>query len=326
MDIDLVYLWVDGSDPVWRAKRAAYEQGSSEVTPEAVDEARFVNNDELKYSLRSVERYAPWIRHIYIVTDGQVPAWLDLTNPHILIIDHKEIMPAEALPSFSSPAIEWCIDNIPGLSEHFLLANDDTFIARSATPGDFFTPNGFPIVRLRKRRKNKKNAETIYMKTLFRAQTLIAEDFERTYRYIPHHNIDAYRLSDFKKCKEKYSCLVNETIGRHFRHDDDLQRAIVLYYALAVGHGEMKLMGRYNREMPIVDKIKGTLQGRYNYDARSISIRDTDPQHIINKYNPMLFCLNDDERASEEDRLRARAFLERMFPEKSEFEAGKQPL
>ena len=72
--------------------------------------------------------------------------------------------------------------------------------------------------------------------------------------------------------------------------------------------------------MPIVDKIKGTLQGRYNYDARSISIRDTDSQHIINKYNPMLFCLNDDERASEEDRLRARAFLERMFPEKSEFE------
>lgn len=25
MDIDLVYLWVDGSDPVWRAKKAAYE-------------------------------------------------------------------------------------------------------------------------------------------------------------------------------------------------------------------------------------------------------------------------------------------------------------
>ena len=54
MDIDLVYLWVDGSDPVWRAKKAAYEQGGEPIASEAVAEARFVNNDELKYSLRSV--------------------------------------------------------------------------------------------------------------------------------------------------------------------------------------------------------------------------------------------------------------------------------
>ena len=82
-----MYLWVDGSDPVWRAKKAAYEQGGAPVSLEAVNEARFANNDELKYSLRSVERYAPWIRHIYIVTDGQVPAWIDLTNPRVSIID-----------------------------------------------------------------------------------------------------------------------------------------------------------------------------------------------------------------------------------------------
>ena len=55
MDIDLVYLWVDGSDPVWRAKKAAYEQGGEPIASEAVAEARFVNNDELKYSLRTVD-------------------------------------------------------------------------------------------------------------------------------------------------------------------------------------------------------------------------------------------------------------------------------
>ena len=27
--------------------------------------------DQLKYSLRSIETYVPWIRHIYIVTNGQ---------------------------------------------------------------------------------------------------------------------------------------------------------------------------------------------------------------------------------------------------------------
>ena len=320
MDIDIVYLWVDGSDPMWRAKKEAFVMGVSCATHEALDEARFVDSDELKYSLRSIELYAPWIRHIYIVTDGQVPSWIDLTNPRISIVDHTVIMPREALPSFSSPAIEWCVDNIPGLSEHFLLANDDTFIGRAVGAEDFFTPQGYPIVRLRKRHKSKKSAETQYMKTLLRAQAVVKEISGVDCDYIPHHNIDAYRLSDFKQCKAVFAELVDKTVNRHFRHDEDLQRAVVSYYALSIGHGEMKLMGRYNRKSSIAEKIKGTLRGRYYYDSRSISIGERDIRQVLNRYNPMLFCLNDNEHSSDEDRKRARQFLEQMFPEKSSFE------
>ena len=176
MDIDIVYMWVDGSDPVWLAKKNAFEQGVASTAGEALDEARFVDNDELKYSLRSIERYAPWIRHIYIVTDGQVPAWIDLTNPRISIIDHTEIIPREALPTFSSPAIEWCVDNIPGLSEHFLLANDDTFIGREVSPDFFFNAKGEPIIRLKKWASSKRHI-SLYLKTVERAQKLILQTF-----------------------------------------------------------------------------------------------------------------------------------------------------
>lgn len=320
MDIDIVYLWVDGNDLLWRAKKEAFEQGVSCATDEALNKARFVDNDELKYSLRSIERYASWVRHIYIVTDGQVPSWLDLTNSRISIVDHTEIMPREALPSFSSTSIEWCIDNIPGLSEYFLLANDDTFIGREVSPTDFYTPQGYPIVRLRKRHKSKKSAETQYMKTLLRAQTLVREKFGKTYDYIPHHNIDAYRLSDFKQCKALFAEQVTPTITRHFRHEEDLQRAAVLYYALSIGHGSMKLMGRYNQKKSLCERVKETLRGRYYYDSRSISISERDVWHVINRYNPILFCLNDNEHSTDEDRKRVRLFLEQMFPEKSSFE------
>ena len=320
MNIDIVYLWVDGNDPVWRAKKEAFEQGMSYNTSEALAEARFVDNDELKYSLRSIEQFAPWIHHIYIVTDGQVPSWIDLTNERISIIDHTEIMPREALPSFSSTAIEWCIDNIPDLSEYFLLANDDTFIGREATPMDFYTLDGYPIVRLRKRHKSKKSAETQYMKTLFKSQKVIEKMFGQNYSYIPHHNIDAYRLSDFKACKTLFAEEVEQTICRHIRHEEDLQRAVILYYAMAIGHGKMKLMGRYNKKIALGNRIKETLQGRFYYDSRSISITEKDIRRTINRYNPLLFCLNDNEHATEEDRQRARLFLEQMFPEKSAFE------
>ena len=106
--IDLVYLWVDGSDEKWAEKKAnalAKYKGIA-LNKDTVASCRFLQNDELKYSLRSVEKYASWINHIYIVTDNQVPKWLNLDNPKITIVNQNEIMPSKFLPCFNSCAIE----------------------------------------------------------------------------------------------------------------------------------------------------------------------------------------------------------------------------
>lgn len=139
--IDLVYLWVDGSDPVWQAKRNALIGSVEKDMPENC-KGRYADNDELKYSLRSVAMYAPWIRRVFIVTDGQVPAWLDVSNQKVKIVDHTEIMPEESLPCFNSCLIEHYLYRIPGLAERFLYANDDMYLNKEATPGDFFTRDG----------------------------------------------------------------------------------------------------------------------------------------------------------------------------------------
>ena len=142
--IDLVYMWVDGNDPEWQAKRNSYMGGGGNNTSEGVSLARWRDNEELRYSLRSVEMYAPWVNHIYIVTDGQCPAWLNTENPKVSIVNHSEIMPADAMPVFSSSAIESCIYRIPGLSEHFILGNDDTMFTKPTTRQMFFLDNGTP--------------------------------------------------------------------------------------------------------------------------------------------------------------------------------------
>lgn len=51
--------------------------------------SRFEDNEELRYSLRSVERHAPWVRHIFIVTNGQIPSWLNLDNPRVTVVSHQ---------------------------------------------------------------------------------------------------------------------------------------------------------------------------------------------------------------------------------------------
>lgn len=319
MKIDLVYLWVDGSDPAWRARKKAFLTGETCVLEEADNEARFFNNDELMYSVRSVCRYAPWINHIYIVTDNQVPEWLDRTNPKITIVDHREIIPHEGLPCYSSPAIEWCIDNIKGLSEYFLLANDDFFIAQPVTESFFYNEQGYPIVRL-KRQTGSRRRLSLYMKTILKAQSLIRERYGVFIKYVPHHNIDAYRLSDFKECKQQFQPLVDKTVNAHFRQEEDLQRVAVLYYALVKGHGQLKVMGRYNRSMPWFRKLTETLHNRFYYDSRTLALWKCNFDKVLRKYHPILFCMNDTEKTEDRHRRMAKDFLEKLFPEKCEFE------
>ncbi|MBR5234651.1 MAG: glycosyltransferase, partial [Bacteroidaceae bacterium] len=138
--------------------------------------------------------------------------------------------------------------------------------------------------------------------------------------YIPHHNIDAYRKSDIRKCKELFAEDVARTVNNHFRSEDDLQRVVVLYYLLAIKEGELRLMGRYNRSVSLMDKLNSTLRSRYSYDSRRIAITVGDIRAVLKKYNPTLYCLNDGEDADEECRQRVRTFLEQEFPLKSSFE------
>eukprot|EP01029_Cantina_marsupialis_P028316 TRINITY_DN775_c0_g8_i1.p1 TRINITY_DN775_c0_g8~~TRINITY_DN775_c0_g8_i1.p1 ORF type:complete len:956 (-),score=249.19 TRINITY_DN775_c0_g8_i1:43-2514(-) len=101
---------------------------------------RFRDNNELIYSIRSIEHFAPWIRNIYLVTNGQIPSWIDLDHPRIRLVTHEEIFPdSSVLPVYSSPAIEANLHNIKGLSERFLYFNDDVMLGAEVWPEDFYS-------------------------------------------------------------------------------------------------------------------------------------------------------------------------------------------
>ncbi|MDR7086580.1 hypothetical protein J2X11_001419 [Aeromicrobium panaciterrae] len=139
--IDVVYTWVDGSDEKWQSKRATYLPDA--YHEDAAHESRYSDRNELLYSLRSLAMYAPWVRHVYLVTDDQVPAWLDTTSPKLTVVDHTEIFTDKnVLPTFNSHSIESQLHHIEGLSEHFIYFNDDMFLGAPVSPEDFFHSNG----------------------------------------------------------------------------------------------------------------------------------------------------------------------------------------
>ena len=319
--VDLVYMWVDGNDPEWRAKRNQYINGGEKKTSEGVDDARWRENDELRYSLRSVEMYAPWINHIYIITDGQCPAWLDTTNPKISIVDHKDIMPAEALPVFNSQALESCLYKIEGLSERFIMCNDDTMFTQPTTYATFFNADGSPIVRLMRFNRKKALRRGNYHGTIRRMQDLIREDFGKKIYLAPHHNFDAHLKSDYQYCVENlHSEEWRATAHHRFRHEQDMQRVYVTYYMVVSGHATMRKVGRYNNIKGICGKIKAFLTGRYANDSRVINNYSKDYFGQMAKYNPIMICVNDSERAKPEDGKRMAEFLKELYPAKSSFE------
>ncbi|MCX5362435.1 stealth family protein [Streptomyces sp. NBC_00124] len=147
--VDAVYTWVDGDDPAMAAKRRAHQALShNTIAPRETGASRYTSHDELRYALRSLEMYAGFVRHVYLVTDSQIPDWLDPQAEGLTVIDHRDILPADALPVFNSHAIESRLHHIPGLSEHYLYFNDDVFINRPVGAEHFFHGNGIARIPL----------------------------------------------------------------------------------------------------------------------------------------------------------------------------------
>ncbi len=138
---DAVYSWVDGADPEYREQLVRYQrQERREVDGKSICPSRFRDNEEFRYSLRSLERYAPWICNVYLITNGQIPEWLNDTHGRLKIVRHEELFTnRDDLPTFNSHAIESHLHRIPGLSEHYLYFNDDVFLGNRVYPEDFLS-------------------------------------------------------------------------------------------------------------------------------------------------------------------------------------------
>eukprot|EP00762_Andalucia_godoyi_P000828 ANDGO_03851.mRNA.1 Exopolysaccharide phosphotransferase SCO2594 len=143
-EVDVIFTWVDGDDPAWQKKRNLHAdsapKGGNSFREKLLNEdntlgsKRYKNHDELKFALRSIELYAPWVRRIYIVTDDQTPSWLDVDHPKVRLTSHTELWTdPHVLPVFNSFAIETQLFNIPDLAQYVFIMNDDMMFGKPQT-------------------------------------------------------------------------------------------------------------------------------------------------------------------------------------------------
>lgn len=138
--IDVVIPWVDGSDKEWQKEKAKYS-GEGELG--ANTEIRYQDWGNLKYLFRALEKNMPWVNKVFLITWGHIPQFLNTDNPKVRIVNHKEYIPEEFLPTFNSNTIELNVHRIKDLSENFILFNDDLFPLKF-TEEDYYFINDLP--------------------------------------------------------------------------------------------------------------------------------------------------------------------------------------
>jgi hypothetical protein len=334
--VDVVYTWVDGSDSKWleKKKRTLDEYADHHASEEVSGAGRFRNNDELRYSVRSVMRFAPWIRKVFIVTDDQVPAWLDTSSRRVEVVDHKDIFDnKDDLPSFNSQAIEMRLHHIAGLSERFLYFNDDFFLGRPTSVSDFFHESGMgklftgrKLSRTSPRKLLQESSmvrDNPHQRAVYNARRLIHEQYGYIANCDLRHSVKVSNRTVLSELESQFPQAFRNTIAHQFRDNTDvLVSSLVAYYEMATSENKPYFINilrgdlrRYSigwvrrkrdyvfipLEVGSMEKIRGRLMA-------------------IRKYGPLMFCINDGPGASRERVELAMGFLEEYFPERSECE------
>ncbi|MCF3963614.1 stealth conserved region 3 domain-containing protein [Streptomyces fuscigenes] len=310
--IDVVYTWVDGNDPAWRARKSATMEshGLGRLNDEAANDSRFASRDELKYSLRSLEKYAPFVRKIFLVTDDQVPAWLDTSNERLRVVSHRELFgDTGRLPTFNSHAIESRLHRIPGLADHYLYVNDDVCFGRPVTAENFFHANGLSKFFLSKAQVDLGAPSPDDPPVLSAAKNnrlLIESLFGRTMRNKMKHTPHPQQRAVLEELEEKFPEVFSETASHQFRHSGDysITSSLHHYYAYLT-----------TRAVP------GSI--RYMYTDLSTPETPGRLRRLLHRRDMDTFCINDTNSAPEdyekESEMLVR-FFEEYFPERSSFE------
>jgi hypothetical protein len=326
-DIDFVQLWVDGNDKDWHNEKSKY------VPSYDMDDSimRYRDWDNLQYWFRGVEKYAPWVRKIHLITCGHYPKWLNLEHPKLNLVKHSDYMPKDYIPTFNANSIILNIHRIKQLSNKFVFFNDDFFILKKTKETDFFKgdlPCDYAIMdgiaptdifsyiefnntciinkHFEKRAVLKNNLPKWYnlsygIQVIRNILLLPWRDF--TGIYDPHLPIPFQKKTFLDVWAAEWQ-LLDKTCKNKFRSKEDVTEWLLRYWRIMKGEFYPS---------PILGK-----NFKFSVNEKSNALIGK----IIEKQKYRIVCISDSEMNIdfEKEKLRVNKAFESVFPEKSSYE------
>jgi hypothetical protein len=307
--IDAVYTWVDGSWPGYQDELARHAGRPVDLNPNRYRD----NLDLLKYSLRSLDTFAPWIERVHLVTARpQVPSWLNRDAPGLRIVHHDELFAPRHLPTYCSFAIETHLFMIPGLSPRFLYLNDDMLLGRTLDRSDLITEDGRARFHLEWNRTDARRSDSHpWRAAIGHANELLDQTFTKaSARPLVRHAPVLMEIVRWRELAERFASALEATRSAKFRSGDAFAPEYLYpWFCLETGHAVRVPVGESYRRASYI----GVDNRRWLVSLQLA---------IVNRLRPVFLTLNDnfDENASESVVALVRGFLESWFPTPSRFE------
>lgn len=328
--IDFVVTWVNSNDENWIKKKEMYQIKINPIKG-LNSLSRYRDYDIFKYWFRTVDKYAPWVNKVYLITDHQTPKWLDIDNEKLVCLNHEDYIRNEYLPTYNSNVIELNLDKVNELSENFVLFNDDTFINNFVKPSDFFrgrypvdTYIESPIMSTNgsvanmmvndMRIINDNFSKTEFYKNNWKKvfNPAIGKKIIRTIALLPSKKFSgmwnshlpvSYKKSTFKEIWKLFPEEMNETSSHKFREASDYSQWLMRYWQLASGN--------YTLQKRNFGKV---------YDLGIATNDELSKEIIYNKHK--MICLNDTDNVQDFPRVKMELInlLSKKYPQKSKFE------
>jgi hypothetical protein len=313
--IDIVYLWVNGADPVWLSKRRLAYAAWAQQNPEELAvfgnvAGRYRDNSELLFNLRALELFFPSHGHVYIVTDGQTPAWLRPSG-RVTVVDHRDLLAPATSQVFDSGHIESYLHHIPGLSERFIYLNDDVFFGQKVNPAWWFGDclKVFMEPATTRHPDALHPGETALVNAAIQSGHWLTERYPH-YRHIPQvyaHTPRAMRKSvmhELEHLAQDWFAQVRSTVFRSWRIPP-IVPDLAPRWMVQEGYAEQQVLN------PLYIST-GAAQAAQQFDS------------LLENFGKLpFFCINDtcDEAQDDDPRLlRIAQTLNKLLPEPSSFE------
>jgi len=313
--IDLVYTWVDGGDPAFLRTLSTFASDANGAVDLSHDQRQYRDNDELRYSLRSTEKALPWFRHLHLVTNGQVPAWLDTSHPKLRLVRHEEIFPDRShLPTFNSNAIELNLHHIPGLSRQFIYFNDDLFVGRALTRLDFIPSSDRQVFYFEDLPLHGNPDEGwIHDRAYAHTRNLVLGNSPGTeVLRLPAHCPQLYDRDILAALEQEYAEWFRRGSSHRFRQPTDVVLR-VLYTTVGLSRHRTSIDARVLKN--------GTKD--YRFVMLSSGVNAAIDFYRLRLSRPGFFCINEDTTLTSPNRVTlrlARMTLWSLFPRPSSFE------
>ena len=305
--IDIVIPFYNDSDKEWSKVLYEYLEKEGSSDRQVTGEERYRDWENFKYWFRAVEENCKWVNKVFLIvaSESQIPDWLDINNPKLRIVLHREYIPEELLPTFNVMTIEDFICNIKDLSDNYVYCNDDYFFL-NPTYEDMFFRNNYPVY---------KDTKTVIKK-------IDASGEDGTFYQTLNNGMDL----QLKICGDRASWYALDHLP--VAHKKDFEKEIVdKYYEYFINaNNKSRFRHRDNCSNHVFVCLYKDLKEYYIWDnyANScyVSVRsDTDFNNFKDK---QMVCFNDTQLLSKEDFINVKNkmidFLESKFPNKSSFE------